>query len=163
MEILLTGCLDHPYKEPTALRVSEVSTLYASASQVGLRADRAGTRGEEVFPGDPVLTQKDCRAVRSMPASTESLPQISLGARILLVVCQALAQLVDWGLLEHVHPAWMTKSAICCCQLSRAGCLGMQAELLALVKIGQAKAKGTMMLTQLISLLPTALNAANYC
>lgn len=39
----------------------------------------------------------------------------------------------------------------------------MQAELLARVKIGQVKVKGTMMLTQLISLLPVALIAANYC
>lgn len=57
----------------------------------------------------------------------------------------------------------MTKSATCCCQLSRGDSLGMQAELLARVKTGQVKAKGTMMLTELISLLPMSLNAANYC
>lgn len=48
-------------------------------------------------------------------------------------------------------------------QLSQSDCLGMQAELLALVKIEQVKEKGAVMLTQLISLLPIALNAANYC
>jgi len=88
---------------------------------------------------------------------------ISLGAKILPIVCQSLVWLVGWVLLEHVCPAWMTKSAICCCHLNHGSCLGVQAELLALVKIGQVKAKGTMMLTQLISILPITLNAANYC
>jgi len=47
--------------------------LSAFAFQASLRADSAGTRGEEVFPGEPVLNQKDCRAVRNMVISTESL------------------------------------------------------------------------------------------
>lgn len=108
---------------------------------------------------DPMLT----RAVRNTPLPRESLPQTSLRARILLRICHALVWPVDLSVFgAHLpsmndqvsnmqlpaQPWWLPGNA------GWAPCWA---------KIGQVKAQGTTMLSQLISLLPIALNAANYC
>lgn len=69
--------------------VSNVSTLQASTSQVSLNADSAGIRGEEVFPGDPMLIQKDCR-------------HRFHSGQDFTMVCQALVWLVDWVTNDQV-------------------------------------------------------------
>lgn len=132
--------------------------MEAFASRDSLRADSAGIRGE-VFPGDHMLTM----AIRNISLSTESLPQISLGARILLRLCQALVWPMDLGVFGAHLPTMNDQVSNMQPPAQPWWLPGNAGRAPYWVKIGQVKAQGTTMLSQLISVLPIALNAANYC